>query len=359
MKGYVLLEDAKADRERRVDAEDDFISSGDFVRSFVPPDYLVEGLFIRGFLYALTAPTGHGKTAVLLHLAQQVAQGGWFGPHKIEQGSVLYLAGENPDDITMRWMTQAHCCGFDPETIPVTFIRGVKSIEENLEKWKKRSERVPNLSLVVADTATAYYPGDDPNNNAQQGAFARLLRRVTEFHGHPAVVAACHPIKNALSDQLVPQGGGNFLNEVDGNLGLWADGDRLKTTLSIQRKFRGPEFDPITFRLDIVKDTPVRDSKGRALASVVARPMSATDMASHDAQALTDENILMGVINLHPKATLEEMARSANWFTKPGTPAISKVLRLCRALKDEGFLEQKRKKWTLTKKGRREVGEPD
>ena len=41
-------------------------SSAEFVRGFVPPDYAIDGLIQRRFLYSLTAPTGHGKTAVAL-----------------------------------------------------------------------------------------------------------------------------------------------------------------------------------------------------------------------------------------------------------------------------------------------------
>jgi hypothetical protein len=32
------------------------------------------------------------------------------------------------------------------------------------------------------------------------------------------VVVNCHPVKNATADNLLPAGGGTFLNEVDGNL---------------------------------------------------------------------------------------------------------------------------------------------
>ena len=36
--------------------------------------------------------------------------------------------------------------------------------------------------------------------------------------GEPCVIVACHPVKNASDDNLIPRGGGAFLNEVDGNL---------------------------------------------------------------------------------------------------------------------------------------------
>jgi hypothetical protein len=39
-------------------------SSKEFVAGFVPPDYLIDGLLQRRYVYSLTGPTGDGKTAV-------------------------------------------------------------------------------------------------------------------------------------------------------------------------------------------------------------------------------------------------------------------------------------------------------
>jgi hypothetical protein len=49
------------------------LSKAEFTMGFVPPDYLVDGIFQRRFIYALTGQTGHAKTAVALHLAQLVS----------------------------------------------------------------------------------------------------------------------------------------------------------------------------------------------------------------------------------------------------------------------------------------------
>src|SRR5262245_31907814 len=50
-------------------------SSKQFVASFVPPDYIIDGLLQEGFLYSLTGATGAGKTAITLRLAASVALG--------------------------------------------------------------------------------------------------------------------------------------------------------------------------------------------------------------------------------------------------------------------------------------------
>ena len=42
------------------------LSSEEFTRGFVPPDYLWDGILLRGFVYSLGARTGDSKTAVRL-----------------------------------------------------------------------------------------------------------------------------------------------------------------------------------------------------------------------------------------------------------------------------------------------------
>jgi hypothetical protein len=74
-------------------------TAGQFVRAFTPPAYVVDAIIQRGFLYSLTGRTGHGKTAIMMLLAQCVARGVVFHDREVKQGGVLVLAGENPDDV--------------------------------------------------------------------------------------------------------------------------------------------------------------------------------------------------------------------------------------------------------------------
>ena len=73
-----------------------------FLATFTMPDYLVDGIIQRGRLHALTSPTGHGKTAVALFLACMMATARNIGALEVTQGNILFLAGENPDDLCVR-----------------------------------------------------------------------------------------------------------------------------------------------------------------------------------------------------------------------------------------------------------------
>ena len=195
------------------------LSSAKFVEGFVPPDYVIFGLLQRRFLYSLTGKTGAGKTAILLLIAAHVAEARKIIDRDVEQGRVLYLAGENADDVRMRWIALAQQMGFDLDTIDVHFIPGVFKISEMRDRIRAEIKQIGPVSLIIVDTAAAYFEGDDENYNTQFGDHARrTLRPLTTMPGEPCVIVACHPVKNASDDNLIPRGGGAFLNEMDGNL---------------------------------------------------------------------------------------------------------------------------------------------
>jgi RecA-family ATPase len=195
------------------------LSSAEFVAGFVPPDYLIEGLLQRRFLYALTAATGSGKTALALLLAMLVYLGGKLRELEVAQGRVLYFAGENPDDIRMRWIAMTQQFGLTPEEVDgVYFVPGVFKFSEIGQRIREEMAAHGEIALVVVDTSAAYFETDDENSNTQVGAHARRLRQLVQLEGGPTVLVCCHPVKHAGEDNLLPRGGGAFLAEVDGNL---------------------------------------------------------------------------------------------------------------------------------------------
>ena len=74
----------------------------DFIAALAPPSYALDGVLIRGYCFAVTGQSGHGKTAIALTLCAAVALGLPFAGHDTEQARVLYIAGENPDDVRIR-----------------------------------------------------------------------------------------------------------------------------------------------------------------------------------------------------------------------------------------------------------------
>lgn len=331
------------------------ISAAEFVAGFKPPEYLIDGMIQKGYLYSLTAKTGHGKTAVTMAMAQAVARGVKIRDREVTQGSVLILAGENPDDVRARLLVLAEAYQFDVTTAPIHFIPGVIDIKESLARIKSEAAAIGDIALVIVDTAAAYYKGDDGNSNVQQGDYARILRGLCGLQGRPTVIVNSHPTKNASKDNMVPMGGSAFVNEVDGNLTLWSGGEG-HTQLHWFWKFRGPEFEPIDFKMETKTSDSVADVNGVLMPSVVAFPIGDSELEMREAEQESDERILLSVIGMNARGSVATLAKKANWQTSTGQPAKSKVFRLCSALIEDNLIKRVRKRYIITPAGKAELG---
>ena len=345
---------ARSDKAKRfrTDASFFILSSAQFIAGFVPPDYVIEGMLQRRFLYSLTGKTGSGKTAILLLIAAHVAEAKNIGDREVELGRVLYLAGENADDVRMRWIALSQQMGFDLDTVDVQFIPGVFKISEMLERIRAEITQLGMVNLIIVDTSAAYFEGDAENDNKQHGDHARRLRALTAMPGEPCVIAACHPVKNADENNLIPRGGGAFLAEVDGNLTA-ARSAAGAVEVHWQGKFRGPEFTPISFVLRSVTHERLRDSKGRLIPTVVASPLS--EQGREDiAKAVQnhEDELLVALLDLaYRKASQSELARRLGWKMSDGKPYHVLVKRILKSLAKAKLITIERGRITLTKKG--------
>jgi DNA-binding MarR family transcriptional regulator len=331
------------------------LSSAEFVSGFTPPSYLIDGVIQKSYLYTLTARTGHGKTAVTLHMAQAIARGLKFHGKEVEQGRVLFLVGENPDDVRTRWMILGHTDGFDADDINVSFIPHVFDIEAALPAIRREIERGDPVNLVIVDTAQAYSSAvvSDPNNNAEALKYAQKLRMLLSLPGKPTVLVNAHPIKNAGRDQLVPYGGGAFLNEIDGNLTLWSE-DNKTTTMHFDGKFRGAGFNPVSFELKQVKSIAVTDAKGRPMPSVVATEITDQDVEEAEEQLTLKENRVLRMLADNPTLGQRDIGAAIGY----SLGGVNKVLRRLLA---EKLIWQAgpRRGHGLTEKGKRVLREFD
>ena len=170
--------------------------------------------------------------------------------------------------------------------------------------------------------------------------------------GEPCVVVACHPVKNADDNNLIPRGGGAFLNEMDGNLTARPDSGSVE--VHWQGKIRGPDFAPIGFLLKTVTHERLKDSKGRLIPTVVATPL--TEQGREDvAQAARSKEDELLVALLDPanrKASQSELARRLNWKMSDGKPYHVLVKRILKSLAKAKLITIERGRITLTKKGK-------
>ena len=327
-----------------------------FMATFEPPDYIIDGIVQRGRLYACTSLTGHGKTAVWLHLGCMLAAGRNIGRLEIAQGNVVILSGENPADLCGRLHAACHAYHLDPDRLPHVLPGNFPLTPESALKLRDEIDAMGiNPVLIVPDTAAAYFPGDNDNDNVQMGAYGRTLRTLTECKGHPAVMVISHPVKNGDRDHLLPRGGGGYLNELDGNLTLWSDALGESTTLHWQGKLRGADFAPLPFRLRTVTVEGLLDAKGRPFVSIVAEVQSQEAADDARQQAVGDENAVLRSLAEQPGISIAAIARNAGWASEGDVPNKAKVHRCLEQLKQEKLVRLYRRKWTITDAGKAEI----
>ena len=353
LRGAWFFEDARTARMTRLvmDASSGpkLVSSAELVRGFTPPDYHIEGVIQRGYLYSMTASTGTGKTAVALLITLLTEQGEDLGAREVTQGRVVYFAGENQDDVTMRWIGMCHERGLDPDVLDVHFIRERFSIPEAISAIREQVEALGGAGLVIVDTSAAYFQGDDENGNTALGAHARDIRELTKLPGRPCVVVLCHPTKNAANDNILPRGGGAFLAQVDGNLTLTRSDEAVR--LHWQGKHRGVDFKPISFGLKSVTAPQLIDSKGRPVPTVMAVLIGDDELRETCQQQRRDEDEALVLIQ-NGKKSYSEIAEAAGWKDKNRETHKRRAQTACEKLKASKLAEYKdRVGWRLTKDG--------
>jgi hypothetical protein len=314
-----------------------------------PPDYLIDGFLQKRFCYSLTAQTDTGKTNVALRLAAHVATGRELGNIEVEKGTVLYFAGENPEDVKGRWWGLTREMKIDPKKTDVIFVFGTTHISKTIARYKRYFEACKiKLSLVVVDTAAAYFEGDKEDDNKQAGDHARLLRSLRHLPGDPCVLTLCHPTKGAKTlEDMIPRGGSAFVNEVDGNCGAVRDDSTVVVTKV--GKFRGNAFAPLHFALKVITDDPhMVDTKGRQQTTVIAEPISYGEAQRREEKADKDEDKVLGLLCDNPKGMIQ--AAVAKAF---GGWSDNKAKRALESLEANKLVECTKRIWTATPKGQK------
>ena len=323
-----------------------------FLNDIEEPRWLVAGIVQLGYLYALTAPTNHGKTAVSLVMALCVAAGIPFAGCDVEQGNVLILCGENQDGFRLRMLATMESLGIVPADIAGRCWVYPQSgpLEGILTGLKEDALGMGALSFVLVDTSVAYFSGQDENDNVASLWHALALRELTRLPGNPSVMANCHPTGSAAKEDCVPRGGSAFLNEIDTNLTVWADAETSE--MHWTRKKRGPDFDPILFEYKAL----TLEQFGRKVPTVVAMWISEDREREIFRRKREDENRVLYEMYRNDDWTFSVMAELCGFVSSTGNPLKSKVHRTLGRLLEVGLVKKDRRRgWYLTPQGEKEA----
>lgn len=320
-------------------------SSEAFLADLKPLEYLIDGLLPTGVTYSLTGHAGHGKTTLALQFALSVATGGLFGDRNTSQGSVLIMAGENPYNVKWQYAAALAARSLKPEDVPIYFVQGRFSIKEWTDVLRAKLAAMPDLKLIIVDSLQAFFEGDNDNDNTQMVEMAHKMRKICDIPQRPAQIIIAHPAgKTPQKDNLVPRGGGAFLNEIDGNLTVWSS-DASSQTLHHSQKFRGAGFDPMEWVMHVQTFNHLTDIHGTPLKLPVSRPETTVERSTrevHNDTILRD--YLLTVEAGNPISVREGASRFmiSRW----------RMDQIVRTAKDEKLIKRYAKTYVLTDGGR-------
>jgi hypothetical protein len=320
-----------------------FITLGEFLAKMQPPDYVTYGLLLKGSTYTLTGNTGHGKTMITILLALKVALGEWFCGRKCKRGTVVFFAGENPDNVRVQFYAMCTEMGIDPGKVNIVFHEGVFDLKKMRAKVRAAVARYPDLMLVIVDSLQAFFTGDDDNANMAMLKLATDFRKLTEAHPNkPTTLITAHPVKNATQDNLLPRGGSALTNELDGNLTAWADGKMI--SLHWLGKLRGIPFDPIQLEQVVVQPRGLVDALGDQMPATIIKPAG----ESREAELLNEKHrveiAMLAGYKANASITQRDLAAQVG-------ASKSTVNRLVVELKKRKWIRDYSGKMTLTGEG--------
>lgn len=267
------------------------VSLSDFISECAAPFYIWHRVLQRRNVYALTAAWGGGKTALMILIALFAATGRELCGRGMIRVKVLFLCGENPEDVKLRTLAAAEKFDIDLRELDgqIYFTRRPFAIDDRaaLTAFLDEAAEHAPFGLVFIDTGPAHSGGDDENDNKQMHTLAMALREFMEPLGGPALIVAMHPTKSATKETMQPRGGGAFSGSIDGELCVWNSDGVIE--FYHRTKFRGPGFDPMFFRLEKHTFPKLLDNFGEASISIIAVP---TDGKPENKKRLRGANLI-------------------------------------------------------------------
>jgi hypothetical protein len=98
--------------------------------------------------------------------------------------------------------------------------------------------------------------------------------------------------------------------------------------------------------------TELKDSKGRSIPTVIAKPLTEAARGNIESDQRREEDALLALLLLAPGGSLRSIAEALGWRTITGDPQVFKSQRVAKRLKAHGLVKDGRDGLVLTDKGR-------
>jgi|TARA_B100000315_G_scaffold235377_1_gene250262 hypothetical protein len=262
----------------------------DLTKNISAPDYLIDELIEMDTNGAIIGASAVGKSFVAISMAASVATGTMFAGKDVQQGKVLYLAGEGMNGLTRRFAGWMKHTGIQiPKgSIHVsnkTIYMDDKGASTLLEETAGMEQGI--IKLVVIDTLARHMTGEE-NSNRDMSAFIAEVDKIREEHG--CVVLIVHHTGHSSDKSNRARGASAFYASLDFEFLL--NGDKKGTgTIEGTKNKEGTIYPKRGFSLKPVELDGITNTKGGPVTTAVVEwndfceELSDTDKAKKHGKA--------------------------------------------------------------------------
>jgi len=235
----------------------------------VKPDWLVEEILESGSLGLIFGEPSTGKSFIALDLGACVATGLDWNGNKVQQGGVLYFAGEGIQGFSRRieaWMV-AHRTQLNHSMFLSTRAVDLNDTENILPSVREEIQRISQqveLRLMIVDTLSRHYRGDE-NTAADMSRFISVVDGLRQEFGF-AVLLVHHSGKD---NSRGARGSSVLKAAVDTEIQAKKVNDVISITNTKQKDYE--LFGERAFQLSQVE---LRDTNGEAFVDRNGNPIT-------------------------------------------------------------------------------------
>ena len=216
-----------------------------YLRKMPPVEFIVEGLLTRHGVAVMYGEPGAGKSFLAIDLALSIAYGTHWHGQAVEQGAVLYIAGEGVGGLGKRikaWQAHYDMKGEVPFFVLPTAVRFREP--EDVERLLRTIDSLGvKFKAVFIDTVARALLGGDENSSTDMGLFIDSCE-IVKRHCNCALIAIHHSGKDAARGM---RGSTALLGAVDTSVRIMKKDGNVE--LSVEKQKDAEPIPEMTFEM--------------------------------------------------------------------------------------------------------------
>lgn len=286
-----------------------FVWAQDFCQNTALQDDLIDGYLPAASVGVIFGDSEAYKSFLLIDIAGHIAIGKPWRGHEVQQGKVMFIAGEGGNGLRVRIAAWFAAMGepirdFAVSTVPLELCdpKNVDLLLASIQEFAGGE----HFSLIVLDTLNTHFGDGDENATADMTRFRNGALRLSQSTG--ATVAISHHC--GLADKGRGRGSISLKNGIDWEFKLERSGDNF-TTLSSTKVKDGPKPAPLSWQLE-QQPLPWADKHGRPINGAVLTPVDHVLTIRTSARLSRPQRIALdALVNIIPSG--EDHALIGDW----------------------------------------------